>query len=238
MTMRSDRELQDQVLQELRWDTRIDAAEIGVAVQEAVAALSGSVKSFAERQAAEEAALRISGIHDVANNIQVNVPGHLVRADADLAHAVRGALEWHSFLPSDRIKTTVTGGIVTLHGTADSWWQVADAESVVGNLAGVRDVVSELVVLTPEIDPQTILHDIEHALERRADRLAQHINISIEHGHVVLRGTVHSAAERRAVLGAARFTHGVREVEDRLRVEHPDGTWESSEHLHAAPLPV
>jgi osmotically-inducible protein OsmY len=231
--MKSDQEIQDHVQQELRWDTRIDAADIGVAVEAGIVSLSGTVKSFAERQAAQEAALRVSGVHDVANDIQVNVPGHLVRTDADIARAVRTALEWRSFIPSDRIQTTVTGGIVTLYGVLDSWWQVADTESVVGNLEGVRDVVNELLVVVPEVDADTLKRDIEKALERRADRVARHIQVMVDDGTVTLSGTVHSPAEREAVLGAARFTHGVQSVGDHLRVEHPEETTETTEHLHA-----
>ncbi len=231
--MKTDREIQENVLEELRWDRRIDAADIGVAVEDGIVSLSGSVNSFAERQAAQEAALRMSGVHDVANDIHVKVPGHLVRTDGDIAQAVRQALEWRSFIPSDRIQTSVTDGVVTLYGTLDSWWQVADTESVVGNLEGVRDVVSELVVSTPRIEADTVRDDIEKALERRADRLARRIQVAVEDGTVTLSGTVHSPAEREAVLGAARYTHGVRTVEDHVRVEHPEESAATSEHLHA-----
>lgn len=144
--MKNDQRIQDQVQKELRWNSSIDAAEIGVAVDEGVVTLTGTVTSFAEREAAEEATLRVSGVHDVANEIQVTVPGRPERTDADIAHSIRTALEWRSYIPSDRIKTSVTHGVVTLHGVLDSWWQVADTETVVGNIEGVRDVDNELLV--------------------------------------------------------------------------------------------
>ena len=77
----------------------------------------------------------MSGVHDVPNDIEVKVPGHVAHSDTDIALAVRTALEWRSFIPSDRIKTSVTRGVVTLYGTVDSWGQVADTESVAGHLA-------------------------------------------------------------------------------------------------------
>jgi osmotically-inducible protein OsmY len=230
--MKTDREIQDHVQQAVRWGSRIDAANIGVAVEHGIVTLSGTVDSFAERQAAQEAALRVSGIHDVANEIVVKVPGHLGRTDADIAQAVRAALESHVRMPSDRIKTTVSQGVVTLYGTVDTWWNIADAESAVANLAGVQDVVNELVVSMPAIDPGTIQRDIEEALERGAGRVARRIQISVHDGTVRLRGTVHSSAEREAVLRAARYTHGVRAVEDHLQVEHPEEGRQASEHLH------
>ena len=63
---------------------------------------------------AQEAALRVSGVHDVANDIKVKVPDRLARTDTDLAQAVRTGLEWRSFIPSDRIQTSVSDGVVTL----------------------------------------------------------------------------------------------------------------------------
>lgn len=231
--MKTDLDVQDAVQQELRWDSRIDAADIGVAVQDGIVALSGTVKTFAERKAAQEAAFLVYGVRDVANEIQVKVPGHLVRTDGDIAQAVRAALEWDVRIPSDRIKSSVSEGVVTLIGTVDQWSQVADAESAVGNLAGVQDVVSELVVSGPKLDSGSVQRDIEEALERRADRAARRIEVVVHDGKVTLTGRVHSPAERKAVLGAARFTHGVRSVEDHLRIEHPEEDGRTSEHLHA-----
>jgi osmotically-inducible protein OsmY len=160
---------------------------------------------------------------DLANNIEVQPPARLTRTDAAIADAVRMALEWHALIPSQHIRSTVLHGVVTLYGTVDSWRQIAEAESVVGNIAGVRDVVSEVVVSAPEIATDTVQHDIEAALERRADRVAWRIQVGVHDGLVTLSGTVHSLAEHEAVLGAARFTHGVRSVEDHLRVDQTTG---------------
>ncbi len=231
--MQTDRDVQNQVEQELRWDSRVDAAAIGVAAQEGVVSLTGTVDSFAQRKAAQEAAFRVYGVRDVANDIRVQMPGHLIRTDADIAQAVRAALEWDIRIPSDRISSTVSDGVVTLFGTVSDWHQVAAAEGAVGNLAGVIDVVSELVVSVPDIDAATIQRDIEDALERRADHAARRIQVIVHDGTVTLAGTVHSPAERQAVVGAARFTHGVRRVEDELRVEHPEESSADSTHLHA-----
>jgi osmotically-inducible protein OsmY len=60
---------------------------------------------------------------------------------------------------------------------------------------------------------------IEQALERRAAREAKRIHVDVRDGIVTLTGAVHSWAERKSVLAAARFTPGVREIEDRLRTE-------------------
>jgi osmotically-inducible protein OsmY len=235
--MNTDLRLQDHVQQELRWDSRLDAADIGVAVQDGIVTLSGSVKTFTESRAAQEAAFRVFGVRDVANDIHVKVPGSLTRTDAEIAQAVRAALEWDITVPSDRIRSMVTEGVVTLIGTVDDWHEVAAAERAVSNLAGVQDVVSELLVHTYPVDSAVVQTEIEEALERRAEREAKRIAVSVHDGTVTLTGTVHTWAEKEAVLGAARGTHGVRIVADHLRLEPPLGGRDADEHLHAA-LPM
>jgi osmotically-inducible protein OsmY len=230
--MKTDQKLRDEVQHELRWDSQIAADHISVAVEDRIVTLSGMVRSYAERQSAQQAALRVDGVHDVANELQVELPGEPMCSDAQLAQAVRTALEWHTQIPSDRIKTTVSNGVVTMYGTLESWHQIAHAEAVVGNLTGVRDVVSELEVGGPAVDARVIESDIEKALERRADRVARRIDVLVRDGTVTLRGTVHSPAERVAVLGAAQFTHGVRTIEDQLRLDAPE-EFEASEEQAA-----
>jgi osmotically-inducible protein OsmY len=235
--MNPDLRLQDHVQQELRWDSRLDAADIGVAVQDGIVTLSGTVKTFAESKAAREAVFRVFGVRDVANDIHVRVPGSLTRTDAEIAQAVRAALEWDTSVPSERIHSSVTEGVVTLIGTLNDWHEAAAAERAVGNLAGVQDVVSELVVHTSPVDSAVVQAEIEEALERRAEREARRIAVTVHDGTATLTGTVHSWAEKEAVLGAARGTHGVRVVADHLRLEPMLAARGTDEHLHGA-LPL
>jgi osmotically-inducible protein OsmY len=235
--MNTDLRLQDHIQQELRWDSRLDAADIGVAVQDGIVTLTGSVKTFADSKAAQDAAFRVFGVRDVANDIHVKLPGSLTRTDMEIAQAVRAALEWDITVPSDRIQSSVTEGVVTLIGTVNDWHEVAAAERSVSNLAGVKDVVSELVVHTSPVESAVVQAQIEEALERRAERGAKRIAVSVHDGTVTLTGTVHSWAEKEAVLGAAHGTHGVRIIADHLRLEPRLGGRDADQHLHAA-LPL
>jgi osmotically-inducible protein OsmY len=186
--MKTDLTIQDHVQQELRWDSRLDAADIGVVVHDGVVTLSGTVKSFTESKAAQAAALRVTGVRDVANDIHIQMPGSLTRTDADIAQAVRAALESDFTIPSDRIRSTVTDGIVTLLGTVDDWHEVAAAEGAVSNLAGVHDVLSELDVNAPLLDPTVVQAEIEEALERRAERAARRIGVTVLDGTATVTG--------------------------------------------------
>src|SRR5712692_11765262 len=127
--VKRDTEIQQQVTQELTWDTRVEPADVGVEVRDGIVTLTGSVASYAEKLAAQEAAHRVRSVLDVANDILVDVPGSHVRTDADIAEAVRHSLEWSVVIPSDSIRSTVSSGWVTLEGHVYTWQQRLDAES-------------------------------------------------------------------------------------------------------------
>lgn len=212
---KSDAALQQDVIRELKWDPRIDETRIGVEVEGGIVTLTGSIESYAERLAAQEAAHRVHGVSDVVNDINVKYSGP--RTDADIAKAVRHALEWDVFVPEERIQSTVSGGVVTLEGLVDHFSQLEDAARAVRLLAGVQDIVNKIQV-KPSADSSQVREAIEAALERHAAREARHIQLDVYDGKVILQGKVHSWAEREVVVGAARGTHGVCNVEDHLQV--------------------
>src|SRR6266542_2713292 len=131
--MKTDSEIQQAVLEELKWDTRVEETDVGVEVDSGVVTLTGTVNSYAKRMAAQEAAHRVGGVLDVANDIQVRVPSMLERTDTEIALAVRRALEWDVQVPDRSIQSTVSDGIVTLEGSVDFWHQREDAERAVRN---------------------------------------------------------------------------------------------------------
>lgn len=213
---KTDMQIHRHIIEELTWDPRVDATEVGVEVEGGVVTLTGTVTSWAKRLAAQEAARRVAGVKDVANDIAVKTPGGLFRTDTEIAQAVRRTLEWDVFVSDERIVSTVTDGYVTLEGAVDSLSQRDDAERAVRNLTGVKAVANKIRITTPASLNDTVGQAIERALERRAERQARQIRVDVHDGIVTLTGSVHSWAERRSVLGAARFTPGVRVVQDQL----------------------
>jgi osmotically-inducible protein OsmY len=216
---KSDAEIQKQVLQELKWDPRVDETEVGVQVADGVVTLSGKISSYGKRLAAAKAAHRVIGVLDVANDLEVVVPGRDHRSDTDIAQAVRNALHWNVFVPSERITSTVSNGWVTLEGEVPAWHDKDAAARAVRDLSGVRGVTNQLRVLAPKVDSLRIRDSIEEALERQAEREAGRIQIRVDEGVVTLSGKVRSWAERNAVERAATFSKGVVRVEDRLTVD-------------------
>lgn len=215
---KTDAQIQQDVLNELKWDTRVEPTDVGVEVHGAVVTLTGTVSSWAKKVAAEEAAHRVSGVLDVANDMIVKIPSTIERDDTQIAAAVRAALQWDVFVPDDRIQSTVTGGFVTLKGSVDTYAQRDDAARAVRNLSGVRGVLNQITVTRAEVTPDMLRAAIQDALERRADRDAAKIQIDVEGGHITLYGDVHSWKEREAVLGAVTGTRGVEDVLDHLRI--------------------
>jgi len=216
---KTDPQIQQDVLRELRWDRRVAETEVGVTVREGIVALSGTVDSFAKKLAAREAAHRVAGVLDVADDVEVKLPGVFTRTDADLARAVRNALEWDVFIPDTKIRSTVANGWVTLDGTVDSLLDRDDAERAVRRLHGVRGVIDNVAVNAPKIDPARIRKSIEETLERRADREADRIDVRVIEGRVTLEGRVHSFPEKEAILRTVRNAPGVQAVNDNLRIE-------------------
>lgn len=219
LVRKANAEVQQDVIRELKWDTRVEETDVGVEVEEGVVTLTGTVSSWGRRMAAEEAAHRVHGVLDVANNIAVKVPGTGARTDSEIAHAVRNALIWDVFVPDTRVQSTVSEGVVVLKGDLDTWTQRDDAERAVRNLAGVRLVRNEIQIKPPKVTPAEVRKAIENALERQAESEADRIRLEVVDSGVTLYGTVRSWAERQAVIAAAKGTPGVRSVEDKLRIE-------------------
>lgn len=216
--MKTDAQIQQDVLQELEWDPRVEETEVGVEVDHGVVTLTGTVSGYIKRVAAQEAAHRVQGVLDVANDVRVKLPISAGRTDTDIAQAVRRALEWDTLVPQERIQSTIADGWVTLQGTVDAWYQRDATERAVRHLVGVRGVTDLLSVHPPAMESEHVRQAIEAALERRAERDAKRIRVSVHEGTVTLSGTVPSWPAKQAVLGAARFTPGVEVVDDQLRI--------------------
>jgi BON domain len=72
-----DRRLKQEVLDELDFDPSIDAANIGVSVDDGIVTLTGHVSSYVEKSAAEQAARRVKGVRALAYDGRCKVAGLL-----------------------------------------------------------------------------------------------------------------------------------------------------------------
>lgn len=216
--MKSDTQIRDDVLAELRWDPAVNPTDVGVIVKDGNVTLTGHLSSFAQKYAAERAVQRVIGVRGVAVELDVRLPSSHQRTDAEIAAAVERAIEWHTLIPTEKVHPKVEKGWVTLSGEAEWDYQRRAAEGAVRNLLGVTGVTN-LITVKPRVKADIVEGRIREALERQADREAKKIEVGVAGTAVTLRGKVHSLAERHAAQGAAWSAPGVTRVINDILVE-------------------
>jgi osmotically-inducible protein OsmY len=218
--MIKDTHIRDDVQRELFYTPGLNAATIGVAVQDGIVTLTGTVNTYAQKLAALQAAERIAHVKAVACGLDVRLPGPQIRTDTDLAYAAANVLAWNSSVPSDRIRIRVENGWITLEGTVD--WQVqkdaaADAISKLTGLKGVENLVS----VNPVMNAEDIKEQIEAALKRSAAIEDRNVLVEVNQDKVVLHGEVRSIPEREEAERIAWSAPGVSDVANHILIAEP-----------------
>lgn len=213
---RTDQEIQQDVMAELKWDARIQPNEIGVSVKDGIVTLTGWVDSYLKKWTAEDVVHKVAGVRAVANDLEVKLATE--RTDPDIAAAAIHAIEWDAFVPSDKVQVTVSKGWVTLRGEVEWQYQREDAERVVRRLTGVKGVTN-LITVKPRTTASELKRKIEDALVRNAELDAHRITVEIQGSKAILRGTVRAWAEREEAERVAWSAPGITSVDNRITLE-------------------
>jgi osmotically-inducible protein OsmY len=216
--MKSNSELQQDVIDELRWDPSTRDCEIGVAARDGVVTLSGEVSSYAQKLAAEAAAERVAGVRALAEDLKVKLPSSMERSDTDLAHACLNALKWDVDVPEEGLHLKVENGWVTIEGSVGTHFQRQAAERAVRYLTGVKGIINHALVKVSGVSTSEVGRKIKAALHRSAELDASRIQVEAHDGRVTLRGTVRSWAERTDAERAAWSAPGVTAIDDQIVV--------------------
>ena len=213
--VKSDAEIRDDVIDELRWDPQIsDADAIGVAVQDGAVTLTGHVPSYAEKLAAARAVERVYGVKAVANDLTVKLAG-APRDDSDIATAIAHVLDNNVQIPEGRVHARVQNGWVTLEGEVDYEYQRREVERMVRQVRGVIDVI-DTITIKSAARGEEVQKIIEDAFKREAEVDARHVRVEVTDHTAALYGHVHSLKEASAARAAAASAPGVATVESHL----------------------
>jgi osmotically-inducible protein OsmY len=149
---KTNAQLKQEVEEELRWDLKVNAAQIEVSVDGGSVSLRGSVDTFGEKWAAEDVVRRVNGVGAVVHDLSVKLLGEHIRKDSDIAVAIRNTFSWDVFVPRG-LTARVQNGSVSLGGQVDWNYQRDAAERAIRNLAGVVSVRNAIVLRKPSMTP-------------------------------------------------------------------------------------
>jgi osmotically-inducible protein OsmY len=213
----NDSTLRQDIIDELDFEPSIDAASIGVAVEDGVVTLTGHVSTYAQRATAEDAVRRVTGVKGIAQEIEVRPFGTHKTADDEIAKRALQTITWNTVIPDGAIQVKVEDGWVTLTGKVDWQYQKTAATQIIGGLAGVLGVYNKIEV-KPHASVSDVKKRIEDALKRNAEVEAKAIRVNVVDGKVTLEGRVNNWAERSATERAAWSAPSVRSVDDRITI--------------------
>jgi osmotically-inducible protein OsmY len=223
---KTDMELKDDVIAELKYEPIVKVTDIGVLVKNGTVTLNGYVSSYVEKLEAVQAVKRIAGVKAIADDIEIQLPASYHRNDGDIAAAATNQLNWATLIPPGTIQVTVRDGLITLEGEVEGWHQKTIAANVVRHLLGVKGVSNRLSLAQPlqlqhepTVKPVEVERAIKSAFKRSAVVDANKIRVETSGRSVELFGNVRNLAEREEAERAAWAAPGVFSVDNQLTVK-------------------
>ena len=216
--MKTDSDIQKDVIDELEWEPFLKASEIGVAVKNGVVTLTGTVDSYGKKISAENASKRVAGVRAVAEDIEVKLLSGGKRNDTEIAEAVLNAIKWHSAVQENKIKVKVEDGWVVLEGEVEWEFQRSAARHQVENLMGVKGISNNVKVI-PRLNPSEIKQKINAAFHRSATVDSEKVKVAVDGNKVILSGKVRTYAVRKEAESAAWLAPGVMKVENIIEID-------------------
>lgn len=171
-------------------------------MNDGVVMLSGFVKSYAEKMAAEKAARRVAGVRALAEEVKVRYPSDPKTSDPEIAKRILDIFAWDVTIPNDKIKVKVENGWVTLTGTVYWYYQSEAARKAAGKITGVLGV-DNLIEVRRMPGARDVRQRIVAAFKRNADLDAASITVLTDGNKVTLDGKVHGWHERQIAERAA-----------------------------------
>jgi VCBS repeat-containing protein len=212
---KTDIQLKKDIEEELRWDPKVNSAQIGITVESGAVSLLGAVDTYAEKWATEDAIKRVSGVRTVAQDLTVKIQSEHKHDDSEIAEAVQNALQWNVYVPTT-VTAKVQHGAVTLAGEVTWNYQRDAAERAVRYLTGVIAVYNSIMLKQNQTSVEQVKESVLAALQRQATTDAKSIHIETSGGKVTLTGHASSWQSIEDAANAAWAAPGVTEVIDQV----------------------
>jgi len=214
----TDEQIMKDVVDQLYWDSRVDASKIKINVIDGKVSLEGTVQDYTALQAADSDVWAINGVRDVQNSLTVKSPAAAIARDNDeVKSRIERVLLWDPNLEASKFSVSVKNGEAKIQGSVDAYWKKIKAEQIAFNIAGVTGLINELVVIPQENKAdEVIAEELMSALDRNSYVNPHNINIKVENGKVTLFGKVRNSLAYRTAVDTARLTPGVKEVINQL----------------------
>jgi osmotically-inducible protein OsmY len=214
--IKSDERMKQDIEDELRWDPKVATAQVKVRVANGAVSLLGTVETYAQMWAVEDATKRVSGVRAIAQELIVRVLKEHVRNDSQIAVEAQRALTWDARVPKT-VTATVEQGLVRLDGQVTWDFQRNAAERAVGNLAGVVGIFNA-ITLEPHSGAARVREQVKAALDRRGTADAKSIRVETFGSTVTLSGNAAHWQSIEYAANAAWKVPGVTEVVDHVQL--------------------
>ena len=215
---KTDTELKNDVLAELKYEPGVNISDIGVLVKDGAVTLNGFVTNYGEKWDAVSATKRVAGVRAIADDIVVKLSSSLIRTDIDIAGAAANQISWFSSVPKGAVKAVVRDGWLTLEGELEWGYQRSDIQDNVQFLTGVKGVTN-MITVKSKVSAAGVKDSIETAFERSALLDAEKIQVETAGTKVTLRGKVRNYAERDEAERVAWAAPGVWSVDNQIDVK-------------------
>jgi osmotically-inducible protein OsmY len=229
---RPDKDIRKDILTVLKQDPATESYQVAVSVQDAVATLTGSVGSYAEKQLAARIAKGIKGVKEVRNDVTINYLAK--RTDPEIAADVKSRLQWDIWINGGLVNPVVKDGKVTLTGTigsAISKWRAFE-DAFVNGVTSVDDSGLKIKPLAGKgaqresedvISPDSEIKQAVQAALRLDPRVSAFSpDVTVEDGGVILGGKVGNLKAKISAEQDAKNIMGVWRVDNLLKVR-PNG---------------
>ena len=214
--IKSDERTKQDIEDELRWDPKVATAQVEVSVANGAVSLLGTVETYAQMWAVEDATKRVSGVRAIAQELTVRVLKEHVRNDSQIAVEAQRALTWDARVPNT-VTATVQQGLVRLDGQVTWDYQRNAAERAIRNLAGVVGIFNA-ITLEPHSGTAKVREQVKAALDRRGTTDAKSILVETFGSTVTLSGNAAHWESIEYAANAAWTVPGVTEVVDHVQL--------------------